>query len=167
MLADKKPEPPPPACPNRTPIYDIPFSLDLSVGGANTPDIDGYVAQTGDGLGDSYTLWIGGEYSSFADIPMYNGGKNNDTTSPPTPVIGKAWIGYDCTQNILCVAAYLNDESYFAGPSNCAVVESDDESWVRFTDDNGYPKLKRLDATSFSYIKYPGVLLGGDRTIGE
>ena len=127
--------------------------------------IDGYVKLTGDGLGEANALWLGTEYSPtyFTAIPMYNGGKNND---PNTDQIGMARLGYDCTDNILCIAAYL-DETYFNGASGCSVVEADADSWVRFTDNNGYPKLKQTSdplKTSFEYIKYPDA---NGKTIGK
>ena len=127
--------------------------------------IDGYVKLTGDGLGEANALWLGTEYSPtyFTAIPMYNGGKNND---PNTDQIGMARLGYDCTDNILCISAYLH-ETYFDGASGCSVVESNDDSWVRFTDDNGYTKLKQTSdpvKTSFMYIKYPAA---NGKTIGK
>lgn len=95
-------------CPDRTPNFRW-SSLDLGVGGSNSPVINGYVERTGDGVGEGPPidlLWSGVEYTGFTNIPMYNGGKNNDDN---TAVIGQAWLGYDCTDNILCIAAYLNE----------------------------------------------------------
>lgn len=127
----------------------------------NRPFIDGYVKLTGDGLGEADTNWLGTEYTGFTEMLMYNGGKNIPNTE-----IGIARLGYDCTNNILCIAAYLN-EAYFV-PSDCSVEESDDNSWVRFTDTNSYTKLKQssipASKTSFVYIKYPGA---NGRTIGK
>ena len=145
-------------CPYRTSLFDISL-LDLDVGGEDRPTIDGYIMLSGDGLGDSPVLplptdWQGSEYSSFVQpIPMYNGGKNLDSPGA-TPPIGIARVGYDCNKNILCVAAYL-DQSYFE-TNNCSVQDSESESWVRFTDNNGYPKLFQSNAAEFNYIKYPG-----------
>ena len=129
----------------------------------NSPVIDGYVELDNDGLGEGNPSWMGNEYSGFTAIPMYNGGKNNDDN---TDQIGIARLGYDCTDNILCITAYL-DQTYFNGASGCSVVESDADSWVRFTDDNGYTKLKQTSdptKTSFVYIKYPD---GNGKTIGK
>lgn len=152
-------------CPGRTPNFEW-SPLDLGVGGLSSPNIDGYVKTSNDGVGDgpiANLAWGGVEYAGFAKIPMYNGGKNNDNN---TPVIGQAWLGYDCTDNILCIAAYLS-EAYFEGPSGCSAVVSDADSWVRFTDDNGYDKLKQSSdptKTKFKYVNYPN---DSGKPIGE
>ena len=69
-------------CPDRTPNF-VWSSLDLGVGGVNSPVIDGYVKLTSDGLGEGNPSWMGSEYTSFTAIPMYNGGKNNDDNTDP------------------------------------------------------------------------------------
>lgn len=163
-----KPSPTTPAptavCPYRAPSFVIPF-LNLGVGAADRPSIDGYISQASDTLTPDATPspWGGSEYINFRLIPMYNGGKNLDPGR--TPQIGRAYVGYDCNNNILCVAAYLHKDSIDGTSSNCEVEELDSESWVRFTDNNGYTKLKESSANAqFDYIKYPDTQ---GKTIGK
>lgn len=75
--------------------------LDLGVSSLNSPEIDGYVKTSP----ITNLAWDGVEYGSFTKIPMFNGEKNNNYNMP---VIGQAWHAYNCTDNILCIAAYLS-----------------------------------------------------------
>ncbi len=119
-----------------------------------SPQIDGYISRTGDGIGDTEASWSGTEYDGFLQLNMHTAGVFTQ------PMMGKAFLGYDCNSKILCVAAYL-----LAGDT-CSVEESDDDSWVEFT--GGSPTIK-LQASSpganFKYVKYAGGTTGN--TIGK
>ena len=110
--------------------HEIPL-LDLSVGGSTRPAIDGM---------------IGNEYSTFLEFPMYNGGKNNGDDQ-----IATAYMAYDCSSNVVCIAARL-DESFIQANPSTQVEQDDNESWIRFGHDDGTPKLKPSNADEFRYV---------------
>ena len=113
--------------------YGIPL-LDLSVRGNDRPTIDGLI--------DS-------QYSRFLELPMYNGGKNGGDDR-----IATAYLAYDCTNNVVCVAAQL-DASFMEANPSVEVEEDDGESWIRFGEKNGAGKLKASNADEFRYIGKP------------
>ena len=124
-------------CPENTGVcidgahtHGIPL-LDLSVGGYDRPTIDGM---------------IGREYSTFLELPMYNGGKNGGDDR-----IATAHVAYDCASNVVCIAARL-DESFLEANPSTQVEQDDDESWIRFGADNGATKLKPSNANEFRYV---------------
>jgi hypothetical protein len=132
--------------------YSLPSNLTLN--GLTSPQIDGYISRTGDGIGDTEASWSGTEYDSFLQLNMHTAG---DFTKP---VMGKAFLGYDCSSKILCVAAYL-----LAGDT-CSVEESNADSWVEFTDGSPAVKLQALSTgANFKYVKYNGGTTGN--TIGK
>ena len=136
------------ACPYN---YSLPSNLTLN--GLTSPQIDGYINRTGDGIGDTEASWNGTEYNGFLQLNMHTAGEFTK------PVMGKAFLGYDCNSKILCVAAYL-----LAGDT-CSVEESDD-SWVEFTDGSPIIKLQASSpGANFKYVKYAGGTTGN--TIGK
>jgi hypothetical protein len=113
----------------------------------------------GDGLYDLYSGWDGKEYFNFQSIPMFNGGKNNE--SDKEVQMATAYIAYDCEEEIVCVAAVLN-ATFMANNPTVTVDEDEDESWIRFGPNEGETKLNSVNAFTFSYIHKPG----SDITIG-
>jgi hypothetical protein len=133
--------------------YSLPSNLTLN--GLILPQIDGYISRTGDGIGDTDPSWSGTEYNGFLQLNMHTAGVFNK------PVMGKAFLGYDCNSKILCVAAYL-----LAGDT-CSVEESDADSWVEFISAD-IPALKvkaSSPGANFKYVKYNGGTTGN--TIGK
>jgi hypothetical protein len=137
--------------------YTLPSNLTLD--GVTSPKIDGYINRTGDGIGDdsgddddnddALSNWNGTEYDGFLQLNMYIAGVSTK------PIMGKAFIGYDCNSKMLCVAAHLlaNDV--------CSVEVSDEESWVEFTDGSPTTKLHRMSSgANFQYVKYSGGTTG-------
>jgi hypothetical protein len=132
--------------------YTLPSNLTLD--GVTSPKIDGYINRTGDGIGDTLVNWNGTEYDGFLQLNMYIAGVSTK------PIMGKAFVGYDCNSKILCVAAHLlaNDA--------CSVEVSNEESWVEFTDGSPTTKLHRTsNGANFQYVKYSGGTTGNP--IGE
>jgi hypothetical protein len=136
------------------------------------PNINGTIDQSGDSLLDTSDPpgfgWNGNEYDLFLLLQMYIGGKNNDDAS----LVGRAYVGYDCSTSRLCVAAYLDNEDLFktATPGrNCTIVKSSDSTWVSY--DNGVDqgvKYKEADAFAFKYVEFPDLSFPGDkRPIGR
>ncbi|CAB9496874.1 von Willebrand factor, type A [Seminavis robusta] len=83
------------------------------------------------------------EFTGFITIPMFNGGKNNDGT---TPQVAEAKLAYDCAAKKLCVSAYLT-QCYLDGNAACDdgsgnangpdyVIQSDSDSWISFGSGN-------------------------------
>jgi hypothetical protein len=130
--------------------YTLPSQLTLD--GITSPKIDGYINRTGDGIGDTTALsnnWNGTEYDGFLQLNMYIAGVSTK------PMLGKAFVGYDCNSKMLCVAAHLlaNDA--------CSVEISDEDSWVEFTDGSPTAKLHRTsNGANFHYVKYSGGTTG-------
>lgn len=112
--------------------------LDLSQGSASRPVIDGAIDDDG--------------YSSFLDLPMFNGGKNGETGSPYDKEgrIATAYIAYDHINEIVCVAALL-DPAFLTDreTSSIEVVEKDEDSWIQF---GVGMKLFESNADEFEYI---------------
>jgi hypothetical protein len=134
--------------------YSLPSNLTLN--GVTSPQIDGYINQTGDSIGDTLGNWSGTEYKGFLQLNMHNAGNFNKELR------GKAFLGYDCNSKMLCVAAHLlaNDM--------CSVEEDDGESWVEFYDGSPTVKLQANSvglSTNFKYVKYDGGTTG--KTIGK
>ena len=118
------------------------------------PRIDGYINRTGDGIGDNLANWNGTEYEGFLQLTMYTAGVGSK------PPMGRAYIGYDCNNKLLCIAAHLlaND--------TCSVEVSDEETWVEFTDGSPTARLKQSSSgASFQYVKFSGGSTGA--TIGK
>jgi hypothetical protein len=129
--------------------------------------IDGLISQTFDGIGDDSrdgdgndsgdiifsSGCTGEEYSLFLELPMFNGGKNGKVGSSldQEERIGTSYLAYDCNDNIVCVAAQL-DEAFLKTNPNVRVRKDDDESWVRFGSNNGETKLKQSNADEFKYV---------------
>ena len=66
-------------------------------------------------------------------------------------LMGRAYIGYDCNNKVLCIAAHLlaND--------TCGVEMSDASTWVEFTQGSPSVKLKQTSSGArFQYVKYSG-----------
>jgi hypothetical protein len=136
--------------------YTLPSNLTLD--GVTSPRIDGYINRTGDGIGDTsdddddddaLSNWNGNEYDGFLQLNMYIAGVSTK------PMMGRAFLGYDCNSKMLCVAAHLlvNDV--------CSVEVSDDDSWVEFTDGSPNTKLHRTSSgANFQYVKYSGGTTG-------
>ncbi len=104
-------------------------------------------------MGDDLTNWNGTEYAGFLQLDMFTAGVSSK------PLMGRAYIGYDCNDRLLCIAAHLlvND--------TCNVEESDESSWVEFTGGSPSAKLHQSSSgASFQYVKYSGGNMG--RTIG-
>ena len=112
----------------------------------------------GDGIGDSPRIdgWVEYEYLQFLELPMFNGGKNGKNGSPleQRGRIGTSYLAYDCSSNIVCVAAHL-DASFLKANPSVQVEKDDGESWIRFGEDNGSPKLKESNADEFMYVGKP------------
>lgn len=126
-------------CPTNGHTFSIPL-LDLSPRGVNKPEINGD---------------IGGEYEQFVSIPMFNGGKNGmntDSSLEYTGRIGTAYLAYDCSENIVCAAAHLDSEFLLMNPE-VTLQTFDEESWIRFGDENGLTKLKESNADEFNYVE--------------
>ena len=126
----------------------------LYLDGVTVPRIDGFINRTGDGIGDNLANWNGTEYEGFLQLTMYTAGV---ASKPP---MGRAYIGYDCNNKLLCIAAHLlaND--------TCSVEVSDEETWVEFTDGSPTARLKQSSSgASFQYVKYSGGSTGA--TIGK
>ncbi len=138
-----------------SPDYNLPQLTGLNV------MFDRKINQNHDTLLDSVTGWNGAEYDGFDSIPMYIGGKNTQGTNF---LVGRALVGYDCSASKLCVAAYLDNPSYFVN-SNCHAEVSDDDSWV--TIDSGTFKYKQSSSSNigFVYVTYPNGE-AGNRNIG-
>jgi hypothetical protein len=87
---------------------------------------------------------------------MFNGGKNGKNGSPleQRGRIGTSYLAYDCSSNIVCVAAHL-DASFLKANPSVQVEKDDGESWIRFGEDNGSPKLKESNADEFMYVGKP------------
>lgn len=96
---------------------------------------------------------------------MYTGGKNQDQSF----LMGTAYIGYDCSEKILCVAAHLN----FNKVDSCSVLSdtaTTSNNWV--TIDDGTPPPPPLprytqfssSKVGFAYVMYPD---GGEKIIGK
>ena len=115
--------------------YEIP-NLDLSIGAYDKPIIDGMINRYEDGI----------EYSRFLELPMYNGGKNGEDDR-----IATAFMAYDCSSNVVCIAARL-DASFLEENPLIQVDQDDDESWIRFGEHDGAPKLKPSNADEFRYV---------------
>jgi hypothetical protein len=133
------------------PRRDLPSQLNLD--GVASPRIDGYINMTGDGIGDNLTNWNGTEYDGFLQLDMFTAGVSSK------PLMGRAYIGYDCNQRLLCIAAHLlaND--------TCNVEENNPDSWVEFTEGGLIAKLhESTSGANFRYVKYSGGSTG--RTIG-
>ena len=133
--------------------------------------MDGTIDQNGDGLLDVPPPpgWSGNEYIDFVSIPMYNAGINDGSR----PQMGNAFIAYDCVTSRLCVAAYLNDESYFGdetGGKNCIIERSDASSWVSI-DGTKYhlPDATPSPLFGYQYVMFPDASYqpGGLRPIGK
>lgn len=79
------------------------------------------------------TIDLTTEYAGFTTkIKMYNGGKNQDAN---TDHIADAVVAYDCTNQVLCVAAYFTQayvEGSAGGGEMASVDEVDENSWVEF-----------------------------------
>ena len=105
----------------------------------------------GDGIGDSPRIdgWVEYEYLQFLELPMFNGGKNGGDER-----IGTSYLAYDCSSSIVCVAAHL-DASFLKANPSVQVEKDDGESWIRFGEDNGSPKLKESNADEFMYVGKP------------
>lgn len=127
--------------------YNLPSQLALD--GVTSPKIDGYINRTGDGIGDTLVNWNGNEYDGFLQLNMHIAGVFTK------PIMGTAFVGYDCKSKLLCMAAYLlaNDA--------CSVEVNDEESWVELTDGNPAEKLHRTsNGANFQYVKYSGGTTG-------
>jgi hypothetical protein len=124
-------------CPVDGHTYSIPM-LDLDSQGADRPIINGD---------------IGNDYEKFVELPMFNGGKNGVTGSPLeySGRIGTAYLAYDCSSGVVCAAAHLDSDFLTMNPE-LHIQTSDDESWIRFGEENGDSKLKESNADEFSYI---------------
>jgi len=137
--------------------FGIPL-LDLSTGSIDKPIIDGMIDRFGDGIGDDPLTpgWILDEYTKFLELPMFNGGKNGKQRSPleQRERMATAYLAYDCTNNVVCVAAHL-DASFMETNPTVEVDKLDHESWIRFGEDNGSAKLKESNANEFMYIGKP------------
>jgi len=123
--------------------YDLP--LHLSLDGVTSPRIDGYINRTGDGIGDNLANWNGTEYEGFLQLDMFIAGWDL------RGLMGRAYIGYDCNNKVLCIAAHLlaND--------TCGVEMSDANTWVEFTKGSPSVKLKQTSSGArFQYVKYSG-----------
>ena len=129
--------------------FELPL-LNLYPGSPERPVINGKIDQKDDGIGDDLLGWNGTEYSLFIEIPMYIGGKNND----PSKRMGTAYLAYDCTHEILCGAAHL-DQAYMDENPGVSVVESEDDSWIRIGGDASDPKLKQNSTDAFMYVGAP------------
>lgn len=100
---------------------------------------------------------------------MYIGGKNKD----PDFLVGRAYVGYDCSAHKLCVAAYLDNQASF-GTLNCTIVKSSGSTWVSYDNRiNPAVKYKEADAIpsppfGFKYVMFPDPSFpGGNRPIGK
>lgn len=137
--------------------FGIPM-LDLSHGSYSRPVINGKINQGGDGIGDLPPIdgWFANEYSSFLELPMFNGGKNGVEGSPfeKENRIGTAYLAYDCANEVVCVAAHL-DATFLKANPTVQVEQSDGESWIRFGAANGETKLKESNADEFKYVGKP------------
>lgn len=145
-LNTKTPSPTPPP----TPIPCV-GSLPFLVFNENRPKIDGMIDQDGDGLLDNEIGWKGTEYDGFLKIPMYNAGRNNDRSIP----IGNSYTGYDCSTNRLCVAAYLNDTTYFEA-NNCRIVVSSASSWISINGASNKYFVPDNTTPNSHYVSFPG-----------
>jgi hypothetical protein len=82
-------------------------NLNLGRGSAQRPNINGLIDQDGDLIGDAVSGWNGAEYDLFTKyIPMYIGGNQEGQFK-----VGIARLAYDCQNEILCGATYLDAAS--------------------------------------------------------
>ena len=51
-------------------------------------------------------------------------------------MIAAAYMAYDCSSNVKCIAALL-DDSFLQGNPTIQVKQYDGESWIRLGEDNG------------------------------
>ena len=116
----------------------------IELDGLTKPMIDGKIDLFGDGWGDSITGWNGTEYTGFLKLPMHEAGNT------VKPQVGDAFIGYDCSKTLLCVAAYLQIENFTTG-NNVDVSQTD--TYVEF----GSPPMNKLfPGAKFAFVKYTG-----------
>ncbi|KAL3783526.1 hypothetical protein HJC23_009491 [Cyclotella cryptica] len=132
--------------------------LNLTKGSFGRPVVDGKIDMLGDNLGDFPPIpgWILAEYSSFLELPMFNGEKNSKDGSPFVQEgrIGTAYLAYDCANNIVCVAAHL-DASFLENHPNIQLDQLDGESSISFGESNGSKKLNPSNADEFKYVGKP------------
>ncbi|KAL3783529.1 hypothetical protein HJC23_009494 [Cyclotella cryptica] len=143
-------------CPSDSHAFCIPL-LDMAAGGGDRPDVNGQINQFGDDIGDEPLVpgWVGKEYNKFLELPMFNGGKNGVDASPLEYFgrIGTAYIAYDCSSEIVCVAAHL-DVDFLKTNAAVNLNMDDSKSWIRFGL-NGATKLKESNSDEFSYGWHP------------
>ena len=136
-------------CPADEFTFELPL-LNLYLGSPQRPVIDGRIDQNNDDIGDDLIGWNGTEYIPFIEIPMYIGGKNND----PSDRMGTAYLAYDCTYEILCAAAHL-DQDYMDENPGVSVIENEEESWIRIGNHGSDPKLTQNLTDEFMYVGTP------------
>ena len=132
------------------------------------PNINGKIDQNGDNLHDIPPPpgWNGNEYDGFLELGMHNGGILTQ------PRIGTAFVAYDCSTDILCVAAYLSDTAIFGLSPNCKIVQSSSSSWVSIKIDSENSNIIKYkeegpNTTAFEYVLFPDDdFPGGLRPIG-
>eukprot|EP00804_Cyclotella_cryptica_P019622 CCRYP_013973-RA/>CCRYP_013973-RA protein AED:0.71 eAED:1.00 QI:0/0/0/0.66/1/1/3/0/869 len=120
-------------CTDEDTTFPIPV-LDLSLDSSQRPLINGIIDSD--------------EYSSFLELPMFNGGKNGETGSPLDEAgrIGTAYLAYDHWNDIVCVAAHL---------SSTQVAPSEVEGWIQFGKTPDATKLIEGTAAVFEYVGTP------------
>jgi hypothetical protein len=129
--------------------------------GVTSPFINGTINQAGDGWGDNILGWNGTEYpnSSFVQVYMYVSG--DQAGDGKSLLAGQAFVGFGYPY--LCVAAYLDYTT--DGTTNCAVVESDDSSWVQYNTNDPDRLKESTEGANFKYVRYSGGTSG--RVIGK
>lgn len=131
-------------CSNALYPYDIP-SLDLSDGSITGSIIDGKIDASSD------------EYSRFLELPMYSGEKDGGNDR-----IGTAYIAYDCSNNMVCAAAHL-DNSFIETNPTIQVDQADDASWIQFGEHHGALTLIASKSDELAYVSQPdnnGLIIG-------
>jgi hypothetical protein len=130
-------------CTDADATFPIPI-VNLSEDGSQRPIING--------------IFDSNEYSSFLELPMFNGGKNGETGSPLDKEgrIGTAYLAYDYSNGIVCGSAVL-DSTFLNDPptSGIQVQESEEDSWIQFGA-GGATKLFQGTADAFQYVRKPG-----------
>jgi hypothetical protein len=161
------PPPTPITCTTPPPAPGLPkITLNIGV----KPKINGTIDQNGDNLLDVLSPpgfgWNGDEYDYFLELGMHNGGILTQ------PRIGTAFVAYDCSTDILCVAAYLSDTAIFGLSPNCKIVQSSSSSWVSIKIDSENSNIIKYkeegpNTTAFEYVLFPDDdFPGGLRPIG-
>jgi hypothetical protein len=130
-------------CTDTAATFQIPIA-NLSEDSSQRPIIDG--------------IFDSNEYSSFLELPMFNGGKNGEAGSPLDKEgrIGTAYLAYDYSNDIVCVAAVL-DSTFLDDPltSSIQVQESEEDSWIQFGATKGATKLFQGTADVYEYVEKP------------